>query len=157
MYRFIEPQPRSGERPGPEHCRVCGAVTREGKPFCLRHVDGMPYVRDVMERVAAIAAAAEALKQGEGLDLGSPLLVESLRILNAVGGSVTVSRLSRELAALGIKFGEAVTWRLCKQIARLGLVKLGKTHRGGSTVSLHKRAGGSHGKAGAGRGPGGDP
>lgn len=155
MFRFIEPQPRPGERPGPEHCRACGAVTREGKPFCPKHVDGMPYVQDVMMRVAALERAAAALRNGSRLSPDSPLVHEAVRVLLAVGGSITASRLSRELGALGLKFGEDLAWRLCKQIARMGLVTLGKTNRGGSTVTLLKKeGGGSH--AGSRGGSGGD-
>ncbi|MEZ6185365.1 MAG: hypothetical protein R3F62_10195 [Planctomycetota bacterium] len=44
----------------PRSCVVCGAGTAEDKPYCSRHVDRSPYVRQLLARLEASRAVEHA-------------------------------------------------------------------------------------------------
>lgn len=51
-HRIQEPQPSPSSR-ARLRCQKCLRGTTGGKPFCDEHVDEMPYVRSLSERIAA--------------------------------------------------------------------------------------------------------
>lgn len=55
-HRIQEPQPTPPSR-SRVRCQKCQRGTTGGKPFCDAHVDEMPYVRSLSERIAAYEAA----------------------------------------------------------------------------------------------------
>jgi hypothetical protein len=90
---------RSGRKRA-KHCERpdCGKATREGKPYCSDHVDDHPYVRGLIEALAAREAEeARVRKRGaRAVDLDGVTAREILGYV-AIHGGRTVQRLAREL------------------------------------------------------------
>ena len=108
---------------GPE-CRepFCYARTREGKPYCPKHLERMPYVKAIIEEHTARVAEAN----------GSPTISghydDDILVMIKTIGPRTTAGLSRDL---GIP--EVVVKRI---ITNMKTVRLGRTKRGLITVEL---------------------
>lgn len=100
-------------------CEVCGAPTREGKPWCTDHVlTHSPYAR-------SIRAEVEARERCElGARLAEHLVEDAAKLLVDRGGA-SVARVSREL-----NVGLAVAERVAAELERRGVGRRGRTKRG---------------------------
>lgn len=102
--RLSEVGSRSNFR-GPRPCGLasCEDPTREGKPYCVKHVDHNPYVREVMEAIAG-AEREQGLARRRGSRAVDPAGLTSSEILRElrVHGPQSPPRLSRRL---GIDLG----------------------------------------------------
>lgn len=88
------------KRKKPRHCDMegCSQATREGKPYCSDHVEELPYVLEVQQRIAAREdEQAEAAKRGaRAIDPYGPTARDILLSL-WVNGERSVARLAREM------------------------------------------------------------
>jgi len=116
------------------HCEAagCSQPTREGKPYCSKHVEEHPYVQELLGKLAD-KAAEEGRVQRQGsraVDVDGLTAQEILLFLKVHGGR-TVQRLSRELN-IDCKTLEGYV----SALRRRKLVKTSPTRRGGSIVRL---------------------
>jgi hypothetical protein len=127
---------RTPERPsttsrGCQHA-VCEQTTREGKPYCPDHVESHPYVRDILDTLAARHAEEDAVRTvgAEAVNL-SGLTARELLLHLSLHGARTVERLSREL-----QLDSQVLKGYVSALVGDGRVELGRTHRGSTIVKL---------------------
>lgn len=79
-------------------CEVCGAVTREGKPYCSEHVHMQPYVENLLSQLAEQEKEHErVLSKGTRAANLKGLTVKELKMHLQLFGPRTVNRLAREL------------------------------------------------------------
>ena len=114
------------------HRNGCTHSTREGKPYCSNHVANHPYVKEILDTLAA-RAAEEAQVRTRGARAVDPngLTAKELCLHLSLHGARTVERLCRELQ-LEAKVIEAYLGEL----VRLGRVSTSRTHRGSTVVTL---------------------
>ncbi|MGE0707195.1 MAG: hypothetical protein AB7N76_16720 [Planctomycetota bacterium] len=58
--RVVPPEEAPPRRHHPPTCTVpgCGQTTTGGKPFCSEHLDQMPYIQGLIDRLASRPARA---------------------------------------------------------------------------------------------------
>jgi len=66
MFQYFLPDP--GTHKGTRQCthEGCPKTTREGKPYCPKHITDAPYIQDVMLEIAKQDREAEILNQQYG-------------------------------------------------------------------------------------------
>jgi hypothetical protein len=125
--------PRRG-RKKPRHCEMdeCRRATREGKPFCSDHVDHLPYVQQVRQRIAdrTNEVLAVAQKGSRAVDPYGPIARDILLTL-WINGERSVARLARELN-LDFKLVQEYV----KRLRRAKLVDRIPARRGAGKVKL---------------------
>jgi hypothetical protein len=90
----------TGRRPIParEVCRVqgCGHVTTERKPYCIEHLDRLPYVRELQAQLCSRDAEEEAAASRKGWRAVDPGGSRAREIIDqlAVKGAQTPKRLA---------------------------------------------------------------
>lgn len=117
-----------GERRRSRSCEFsgCGEKTREGKPYCLGHVEEHPHVQRLLLQLAEREAQDERVREygAAAVDLGSVTVHEILLHLE-LHGPRTEERLVRELTVdLRALSGYLVA------LAAAGRISLGSTARG---------------------------
>lgn len=77
----------------------CSRATREGKPYCPRHLELNPYVGNVLAGIEAMVEEAEEVRRrgARAKNARGPLGRELLVKLRDAGGSATLDRLARNL------------------------------------------------------------
>lgn len=126
--RAIIPDP--GLHKGTRECEVvdCGKTTREGKPFCSRHIESAPYIQEVQARLARRAGEEAILEAGvdevpcDGFFVNEAILLLRTR-------DFTVKSFSRRL-----DISHKATERLLVFLAEWGHATRKKTSRGGNTI-----------------------
>ncbi len=73
-------------------CLVCGNSVREGKPHCTNHIEEMPYVQQVINRIDELKLEKEGNKKA------NILLTDAVNVLAFHGGACTIPRLSKDLS-----------------------------------------------------------
>lgn len=130
---------RSG-RTKTTHCdeEGCSRATREGKPYCSEHVDRLPYVQTLMDRIADKEAEEDRVaKRGIRAVEISGLTAREILLALWVNGERTVARLSREL---NLEFETVKVY--VRALQRRGLVDVKPTRRGAGIVRLTGRLSG---------------
>ena len=88
------------ERPVARHCDApdCRSATRSGKPFCPKHVDRLPYVQELLGKIAN-REAEEARVRDQGPRAVDPEALTSKEVVQflRVNGKRSVPRLARDL------------------------------------------------------------
>jgi hypothetical protein len=122
------------ERPITRHCLQvgCGRATRSGKPYCSKHVDEHPYVRNLLAVIEGMHAEAAQVRQrgARAVDTGSLSSKEILLFLR-VHGERSVPRLARDLN-IGLKTLESYV----KALEARSLVQLRENKRGAFLISF---------------------
>jgi hypothetical protein len=124
--RAIIPDP--GLHKGTRECEVCGRTTREGKPFCSRHIEHAPYIQEVQARLAERAAEEALLETGsapvpcDGFFVNEAILILRTR-------DFTVKSFSRRL-----DITHKAAERLIYLLVEWGHCTRRKTSRGGNTI-----------------------
>ena len=111
----------------------CSNNTREGKLYCLDHVDHQPYVQGILAKIASRERELEAVREKgwRAVDVEGIVVDDILRRLREHGAR-TVERLRRECLD-GEK--EAVAFAYKDAMARAGLVLVGFTKRGSTVLA----------------------
>ncbi len=119
---------RRGASHGTTRCEVCGRQTTFRKPFCIDHLDSLPYASTVSGKLSAIevevAAALRPTRRRKSYD---GFVLDEVVVQLAVGGGKTARRFALELRR---DFGlppELVDSYL-KELERRGLVSLTLSH-----------------------------
>ena len=115
----------------------CVERTRDGKPFCLDHVEDHPYVRGLLAQIAEREAQDDLVsrKGPRAVELDGVTVQEILQHLE-LHGARTKERLVRE-----VNLPAAVLHGYVRALVKRGLVKLGKTKRGSTVVRPVNAAG----------------
>jgi hypothetical protein len=100
-------------------CGVHGCVepTTGRKPYCIEHLDRLPYVQWLKGELARRDADADAIARHRAIDPEGPLARE-IRGQLALHGSMTYGRLSRELLISVTEIGSYV-----RALERAGVVE----------------------------------
>ncbi len=111
----------------------CTESTREGKPYCPNHVDCLPYVQEVLSRLAERDAQDEAVsKRGpRAVDVESSLTVQEILLHLELHGPRTEERLVREVNIDAKTLGGYL-----RALVKRKIIKLGHTKRGSVLVKL---------------------
>lgn len=119
---------RIGEREG-VRCEAAGCQrrTRERKPFCLKHVSEMPYVRSVLDELARQAEEHRlvAALGPRAVDLDGETAQQVLGIVRDRAGRATAQRVAID-AGLPVPTAAAYL----DALAAAGLIVLRPTRRG---------------------------
>jgi hypothetical protein len=115
---------------------ACGKTTREGKPFCLHHVEQHSYVQVILETLAEKDAEHGRVER-EGPTAVDPegLTAKELLLHLSQHGSRTVERLSREFQLTG-----SIMCHYVEALSRQGFVSTGRTTRGSIVVQPRSSA-----------------
>ena len=102
--RILSLEQRRGRRsarlpvPAREFCRVqgCGHPTTERKPYCIEHLDRLPYVKELQEQLARRDAEETAATGRKGWKSVDPVGSRAREIIDqlAVKGAQTPKRLA---------------------------------------------------------------
>lgn len=93
------------ERHGAERCKVCQEATREGKPYCTKHIDQMPYAKRVLEGIKNYDPAEDFIGQVK-LEPGHPMGIYGRRInLDFSSTKKLVERLHKQRRLRAVKEG----------------------------------------------------
>lgn len=115
---------------GPVLCETpgCPERTREGKPHCPEHLEDLPYVRGILDRLAERNAELERVdKNGwRAVELDGITATEITEYLR-VYGERTLARIRREHLS---KHPERVAQAYAEALAKAKRVTLGRTSRG---------------------------
>jgi len=119
---------RNREESARETCRVtgCGQVTSDKKPYCVDHIDRLPYVaqvRDELARREAETLAAATRRGWRGIDTTTGAAREIVHEL-AVKGAQTPGRLAKSVE-LNMDQVEGYV----SALERAGIAKLVRTKR----------------------------
>lgn len=138
MFRLMPQDTPSTIRPPSRLCDVCGAPTRERKPYCPDCVvDHASYPKALMAIMKGVEDELEAVKVrgAKGVRLDG-LVVEE--ILTGIGsnGSLTWRRLLKDHVAFLNNVEDAVGDAYLRKLRASGLVAVTHTRRGGEVVSL---------------------
>jgi len=123
--------PESGTHKGTRNCEAqgCSKSTREGKPFCSKHVESSPYIQSIQRQLDNRAIEEAMLEGGRRLLNQNGFFVrESLLLLRTK--DFTAKSFSRRL-----DISHKAAERLIDLLVRWGYARRVKTSRGGSTVS----------------------
>jgi DNA-binding transcriptional ArsR family regulator len=116
---MISFEPKRDRNPHPrELCVVCSSATTGRKPFCIDHLEELPYVAALREELAA--------REAKRLNLDGSRAQELIEMI-ALRGAVTPKRL-----ALVVDLGEAELMRHIRALERAGFV---------TTITLGSRRG----------------
>ena len=114
----------AGRRPAParEVCRVqgCGHVTTERKPYCIDHLDRLPYVRELQAQLSSRDAEEVAAASRKGWRAVDPDGSRAREIIDqlAVKGAQTPKRL-----AITVELRPNSLENYLSALERAGLVK----------------------------------
>jgi hypothetical protein len=122
--------PDAGLHKGPRECEIdgCGKTTREGKPFCSKHIEHAPYIQEVLWRLEkrateeAILDAGVELPPCEGFFVNEAILILRTR-------DFTVKSFSRRL-----DISHRAAERLIDLLVEWGHAMRKRTSRGGNMV-----------------------
>lgn len=123
--------PDAGTHKGTRNCESvgCSKSTREGKPFCSKHIEQGAYIRSVIARLAEAAKEEAILESGRGkVQLDGFYVREALLLLRTK--DFTVKSFSRRL-----DISHKATDTLIRLLVKEGLAKRKKSTRGGDTIS----------------------
>ena len=123
--------PEPGTHKGTRDCEAggCSKSTREGKPYCSKHVESSPYIQSIQRQLDKRAAEEKVLERGiRFVDQSGFFVRESLLLLRTK--DFTAKSFSRRL-----DISHKAAERLIDLLVRWGYAKRIKTSRGGSTVS----------------------
>jgi hypothetical protein len=111
---------------------ACGAVTREGKPFCSDHVEEHDYVRDLLAQIEQREREEQlVLEHGaKAVTDRTSLLADVVREL-VMNGDRTIPRLRRDT-----NLPEPVVCALVRHLRYRGVVTTSTTTRGVVVVRL---------------------
>jgi len=114
-------------------CELCGAITREGKPYCSEHVHMQPYVEHLLSQLAAQEKEHErVLVKGTRAANLKSLTAKELKMHLHLFGPRTVNRLAREL-----NLDSSVIAIYVKKMERAKVVSTSVTRRGHVMVVLN--------------------
>lgn len=115
-------------------CQVhgCDERTREGKPYCTKHIGQIPYIRGILDRLQSQEIEQKRVKiEGyRAIDLGGLTIQEILHHLEQ-HGQITIERLSRHLQLESVLLRHYLT-----RLQLDGFIKYGSTMRGNTVVKL---------------------
>jgi hypothetical protein len=126
--RAIIPDP--GLHKGTRECDVvdCKKTTREGKPFCSKHIEQAPYIQEVQGRLDKRAAEEAILEAGnESVPCEGFFVNEAILLLRT--RDFTVKSFSRRLDVT-----HRAAERLLVLLIEWGHASRKKTSRGGNTI-----------------------
>ena len=88
------------ERVYPVRCEhgACDKATREGKPYCSKHLEAMPYAAEVIRREQANGEEIAQAKRGrwKEIDVNGVLAQDALRLI-LQSGQASVGKISRDV------------------------------------------------------------
>jgi hypothetical protein len=123
--------PNSGSHKGTRDCEAdgCRKSTREGKPYCSKHIENAPYIKSIQAQLDQRDAEELVLEKGRRLISKDGFFVREAVLLLRTK-DFTVKSFSRRLdishKAAGRLIELLVRWKLAKEV---------KTSRGGKTIS----------------------
>lgn len=125
--RAIIPDP--GLHKGTRECDVveCGKTTREGKPYCSKHIEQAPYIQEVQARLDRRAAEEAVLEAGAFVPCDGFFINEAILLLRT--RDFTVKSFSRRL-----DISHKAAERLLVLLIEWGHASRKKTSRGGNTI-----------------------
>jgi hypothetical protein len=126
--RAIIPDP--GLHKGTRECEVdgCGKTTREGKPYCSKHIEQSPYIQEVQKRLD-LRAAEETLLEHRPADIPCDGFFVNEAILILRTRDFTVKSFSRRL-----DISHRAAENLIVRLVEWGHIRRKKTSRGGNVV-----------------------
>ena len=132
MFNVFRPVlPEGGQHKGTSSCQGadCPKSTREGKPFCSKHITQARYVRKILGELAQREKEVVVLEKRRGrIDPGGFFYRETLFLLRI--NDFTAKGLSRSL-----DLSHHATERLISMMAADKLAKKARTSRGDLTIS----------------------
>ena len=110
----------------------CNRSTREGKPFCVDHVQASPYVQRLLDTLAKHERELERVKRlgTRGVRLDGLMTQEIVHQLRTYGDR-TVERLARDLAV-----DHTLIRAYATRMTRAGMTRQGQTVRGHACLTL---------------------
>jgi predicted HTH transcriptional regulator len=128
--RAVIPDP--GLHKGTRECEVtgCGKTTREGKPYCSKHIEHAPYIQEVQRRLDRRAGEESLLEDETGtktIPCDGFFVNEAILLLRT--RDFTIKSFSRRL-----DITHKAAERLIVHLVEWGHAKRKKTSRGGNTV-----------------------
>lgn len=72
---------------------TCGTGTRDGKPFCIDHIERMPYARLLMAIVERRDTHIDSINQGARITLDARITAEILAVISTAG-SISPQRIA---------------------------------------------------------------
>lgn len=110
----------------------CENTTREGKPFCPDHIDHLPEVSRIKQRLAAVEDEITLVKRygAHAVDVDGFTAHEILHYLDQYGGR-TIARMARDFGMEAEVMGYYV-----RKLKRKKLVKTKPSRRDGTLVAL---------------------
>lgn len=122
--------PESGSHKGTRDCESpdCTKSTREGKPFCSKHIESSPYIRVILAKLAKRDQEVKILEDFvKEIPLNGFFVREALLLLRTK--DFTIKAFSRRL-----DISHKAAERLIAFLIEKDYAKLLKTTRGGRTV-----------------------
>ncbi len=111
-------------------CSGCGAPTRDGKPFCIDHIEAMPYAKWLIAIVEQRDAHIGAINQGNRVELDQRMAGEILAVIVSAG-TITPQRIAHICG-----FPYRVVTVYVESLVAAGKLTAGKTRRGSPIVKL---------------------
>jgi len=111
------------------HCRIigCNRHTKNGKPYCVNHVESNPYVSHVLSVISDRKHEEEivARRGWTAVNIDGSIAQEILQFLR-VNGARSLKRLSRDL-----RRDSKLQAMYCVALTKAGLINVSKNKRGG--------------------------
>jgi len=123
--------PESGTHKGTRDCSEigCSKSTREGKPFCSKHIELSPYIQSIRDQLAKRDDEEKALEAGKRLIAPNGFFVREAVLLLRTK-EFTAKSFSRRL-----DISHKAAARLVDLLIRWGHARRVRSIRGGSTIS----------------------
>lgn len=135
MFDIFRPVlPDGGQHKGTSNCRApgCPKTTREGKPYCSKHIESAPYIKVILGKLADRKAEEKLLDEPDDenpLNLNKSFFVrETLLLLRTK--DFTSKGLARRL-----DITHDASKRLISLMHSAGIARMRKTSRGDLTIS----------------------
>lgn len=122
--------PDSGCHKGTRDCTAdkCARSTREGKPFCSRHIEQSDYIQEVLAKLAAAKVEESILEAGRTeIPRAGFYVKEAVLLLRTK--DFTVKSFSRRL-----DISHKATDRLIQLLVKWGLAQRNRNGRGGKSI-----------------------
>ena len=108
----------------------CMNSTREGKPFCSKHVEMHPYIQEVVALINSRATELSDIAKGRHVKEDSSLFEEIIVHITNLGPK-TIERLARDLM-----ISIPVIKKLIKTMKKQKLIRIGRSKRGSTVVEV---------------------
>ena len=110
-------------------CDVCGINTREGKPYCPKHIERAPYLMRIQAELQTMAEDEGRLSSGLKVPLTATIMQEIIGTLREFG-SITEERLAKER-----QLGQRAATNALDRLVKLRLAKRSVSKRGSAVYT----------------------